>query len=137
MTNLKNLDLEGNPVCDTEEYKREAIFEMIPSLEVLDMMTKDGEEFVSDMEDDYGAEGGEDELSEGEELRLLEAQLTDKQKQKLKDAGVSIEDYLAGKGPDLTDEYDDEEEGEEDQEGEEAGEGEASGADGEKRAKQE
>jgi len=46
---------------------------MIPSLEVLDMMTKDGEEFLSDMEEDYGAEGGEDEISEGEELALLEA----------------------------------------------------------------
>jgi hypothetical protein len=31
---------------------------MIPSLEVLDTMTKDGEEFLSDMDDgdDYGAE---------------------------------------------------------------------------------
>ena len=28
------MDLVGNPVCDTEEYKRDAIFEMIPSLEV-------------------------------------------------------------------------------------------------------
>ena len=34
MTNLKNLDLKGNPVCETEEYKMDAIFEMIPSLEV-------------------------------------------------------------------------------------------------------
>lgn len=34
MTKLVNLDLDGNPCCQTEEYKREAIFAMIPSLEV-------------------------------------------------------------------------------------------------------
>lgn len=78
LTKLKNLDLEGNPVCSTEEYKRESIFEMIPGLEVLDMVTKEGEDFVSDLEDDYGAEGGEDEMSEGEQIALLEAQMSDK-----------------------------------------------------------
>lgn len=73
LKNLKNLDLEGNPCCEKEEYKREDIFEMIPGLEVLDMVTKDGDEFVSDLED-YGLEeGGEDELDEDEEAALLEA----------------------------------------------------------------
>ena len=46
---------------------------MIPSLEVLDTMTKDGEEFLSDMDDgdDYGAEeAGEEELSENEEIAM-------------------------------------------------------------------
>lgn len=65
-------------MCSTEEYKRESIFEMIPGLEVLDMVTKEGEDFVSDLEDDYGAEGGEDEMSEGEQIALLEAQMSDK-----------------------------------------------------------
>ena len=54
---------------------------MIPSLEVLDTMTKDGEEFLSDMDDgdDYGAEeAGEEELSENEEIAMLEAQLSEK-----------------------------------------------------------
>lgn len=68
LKNLKNLDLEGNPVCAKDDYKRDDIFNMIPSLEVLDMITKDGDEFVSDMDDDddYGleAEGGEDEIDE-------------------------------------------------------------------------
>ena len=77
MTNLKNLDLVGNPVCDTEEYKREAIFEMIPSLEVLDMQTKEGEEFFSEDadedEDEYGDEQGEDELDEEENFAQIEA----------------------------------------------------------------
>ena len=151
LTKLKNLDLEGNPVCDTAEYSRDSIFEMIPSLEVLDMMTKDGEEFLSDMEDgdEYGAEeAGEEELSEGEELAMLEAQLSEKQKQKLKAAGVTIQDYLAGNGPDLTDEYGDEE-GEDDHDGDADGDGdhddvddddddeeESEGGYGQKRAKQ-
>lgn len=78
LTNLKNLDLEGNPVCSNEDYKREKVFEMIPSLEVLDMVTKEGEDFVSDLDDDYGAEGGEDEMSEGEQIALLEAQMSEK-----------------------------------------------------------
>lgn len=78
-------------MCESDDYKREAIFEMIPSLEVLDMVTKDGDDFLSDLDDDdYGAEGGEDEMSEGEQIALLEAQMSEKQKQKLKDAGVSI-----------------------------------------------
>ena len=84
------------------------------------MITKDGNEFVSDMdEDDYGLEGGEDEIDEEQEIAMLEAQLSDKQKKKLADAGVTIQDYLAGNGPDLTDEDGDygDEEGEEDVDG--------------------
>jgi len=117
MSKLKNLDLEGNPVQDTPEYKPEDIFAMIPSLEVLDMKTKDGEDAPdSEEEDDYGEEG-EEEMDEAERVALLKEHLSDKQKAKLEAAGVSIQDYLAGNGPDLTDEdfddYDDEEAGEE------------------------
>jgi hypothetical protein len=104
---------------------------MIPSLEVLDTMTKDGEEFLSDMDDgdDYGAEeAGEEELSENEEIAMLEAQLSEKQKQKLKAAGVTIQDYLAGNGPDLTDEYGDEE-GEDDLDGDADADGDQDGDD--------
>lgn len=41
ITDLKNLDLEGNPLCETAEYKREDIFAMLPGLEVstLDMFS--------------------------------------------------------------------------------------------------
>lgn len=90
------------------------------------MVTKDGDEFVSDLED-YGVEEGEEELDDDfeAEAALLEQQLSAKQKAKLAEAGVSIKDYLAGNGPDLTDEdYDDEEQGEEDfdaEDGEEEG----------------
>ena len=99
------------------------------------MVTKDGDEFVSDLED-YGLEeGGEDELDEDEEAALLESQLTDKQKAKLAAAGVTIKDYLIGNGPDLTDEdYDDEEQGEEEAgDGDEDGE---EGVNGDKRARE-
>lgn len=144
LTKLKNLDLEGNPVQDTEEYKAADIFTMIPSLEVLDMKTKDGEDALDSAEDDddYGDEGGEDEMGEmdeAERVALLEEHLTEKQKAKLQAAGVSISDYLAGNGPDLTDEdddgdYDEEEDGEAEGEGDDA---EADGVDGEKRTKEE
>lgn len=135
---------------DTPEYKPEDIFTMIPSLEVLDMKTKDGEDALDSAEDDddeeYGNEEGEEEMDEAERVALLEEHLTDKQKAKLQAAGVTIQDYLAGNGPDLTDEdvdddddYDDEEEGEADAEGDAAGENgnpeaDEGGVDGEKRA---
>lgn len=71
--------MEGNPVQETEEYKPEDIFTMIPSLEVLDMKTKDGEDALdsAEEEDDYGEEG-EEEMDEAERVALLEEQLTDK-----------------------------------------------------------
>jgi len=132
-------------VQDTPEYKPEDIFTMIPSLEVLDMKTKEGEdaEDSEDEDDEYGGEEGEDEMDEAERVALLEEHLTDKQKAKLQAAGVTIQDYLAGNGPDLTDEdidddYDDEEEGEADEEEDAAnGNPEAEGGvDGEKRTKE-
>jgi len=50
---------------------------LIPSLEVLDMQTKDGEDFFSEDgdedDDEYGDEGGEDELDEEENLAQIEA----------------------------------------------------------------
>ena len=126
---------------DTPEWKSEDVFAMLPSLMALNMKTKDGEDIYSDIDDDdYGDEGGEDELDEEEELALLEAQLSDKQKAKLKEHGVSIQEYLAGNGPELTDEDGDDEEGEDDLDGDDddeaEGEGDEDGVDGEKRAKQ-
>lgn len=113
------------------------------------MKTKDGEDALDSDEDedeeDYGAEEGEIEMDEEERVALLEEHLTDKQKAKLEAAGVSIADYLAGNGPDLTDddgededgdgEYGDEEEGE--GEGDDEAENGPEGEEGEKRAKQE
>lgn len=75
LKNLSNLDLVENPVCSTEDYKREAIFDAIPSLVVLDFVYKNGEEYESD-DDDYDeelllGEGGEDEMEQ------LKASLTE------------------------------------------------------------
>lgn len=79
LSKLKRLDLVGNPVCDSDDYKRDAIYESIPSLEVLDMLDKEGEEVFSgeDSEiEDYGNEEyGEEEISEqlnGEQLEYDE-----------------------------------------------------------------
>ena len=73
---LKNLDFGDNPVTQVEGY-REKVFEMFPDLDVLDNYTKDGEEYISEDEEDedYGdeeegeapegaAEEGEDDLDE-------------------------------------------------------------------------
>ena len=140
MTSLTNLDLEGNPVCEKDDYDREKIFEMLPSLEVLDMVTKDGEDFQSELED-YGLEeGGEDEIDVDDfeaDAALLEQQLSETQKSKLAAAGITIKDYLAGNGPDLTEEEYGDEEGEEDVDGEEPEEEGDEGVNGDKRAREE
>ena len=62
---LKNLDLEKNPVTKLSDYKSK-LFEMLPSLQVLDNHNRRGELVFSDDEDDFGAEGGEDEYSEND-----------------------------------------------------------------------
>lgn len=140
LTSLTNLDLEGNPVCEKDDYDREKIFEMLPSLEVLDMVTKDGEDFQSELED-YGLEeGGEDEIDVDDfeaDAALLEQQLSETQKSKLAAAGITIKDYLAGNGPDLTEEEYGDEEGEEDVDGEEPEEEGDEGVNGDKRAREE
>ena len=104
------------------------------------MKTKDGEDALDsaedDDEDDYGLEEGEAEMDEEERVALLEEHLTDKQKAKLEAAGVSIADYLAGNGPDLTDEDGDEDDYGDEEEGENEGDDDAeNGEEGEKRAK--
>ena len=54
---LLKLDLTGNKVCEVDNYTKE-VFEMLPTLEVLDCQNKEGE-FVESEEDDddYGEEG--------------------------------------------------------------------------------
>ena len=63
-------------------------------------------------------------MDEAERIALLEEHLSEKQKAKLQAAGVSIADYLAGNGPDLTDEEDVEEDEDDDYDDEEEGEAE-------------
>lgn len=109
-------------------------------VQVLDCVTKDGDEFLSDLDDDdelIGAEMGEDEMDEEQEIALLESQLTEEQRQKLKEAGITFQEYISGNGPDglfPLDDDDDEEDGEDDVEGDDDEDDENAG---EKRARQE
>lgn len=113
LKNLVKLDLIENPVCNDEGYKREAIFEAIPTLDVLDYMHKSGEEYESDDDeyDDEGllfGEGGE------EEIEQLKAQLSEEQLDELKKRGITPEEYILGMGDDLFDEEGEEENEEQD-----------------------
>lgn len=65
---LRNLDLEKNDVCKLSDYKQH-MFQLCPSLQVLDNQNRAGELVLSEDEDDFdGAEGGEDEF---EEMQLM------------------------------------------------------------------
>jgi Ran GTPase-activating protein (RanGAP) involved in mRNA processing and transport len=69
LKNLKNLDLTGNPVTESKTY-RDKMLEIFPGLEVLDCLDKEGNEVLSEGEEDYDDEdayGDEDSLGEGEE----------------------------------------------------------------------
>jgi len=58
---LKTLDLGNNDVANAKGYK-EHVFQLIPSLTVLDGYNKNGEEVFSESDDDeYGAYGEEGE----------------------------------------------------------------------------
>jgi hypothetical protein len=80
---LKNLDLENNEVTKAAGYK-DAVWKMIPSLEILDNHNREGEEMLSESdEDDYG-----DEVSE----------LDDEQRAILKERGITEEQWRSGEG---------------------------------------
>jgi Ran GTPase-activating protein (RanGAP) involved in mRNA processing and transport len=71
LKNLKNLDLTGNPVTESKTY-RDKMLEIFPGLEVLDCLDKEGNEVLSEGEedeeyDDEDGYGDEDSLGEGEE----------------------------------------------------------------------
>lgn len=68
MSNLKNIDLLSNDVTQEADYRKK-VFEMFPLLEVLDGTNQEGEEV--DSEDEFGGEGGEDEMLGGEEWNKM------------------------------------------------------------------
>ena len=57
LEHLENLDLSGNPVTESEDYKAK-VFEMLPNLMVLDGMDDEGNEVITE---DEGEEGEEEE----------------------------------------------------------------------------
>ena len=93
--NIKKIDLEGNPLVSTNESYREELFKLVPSLECIDRLDKEGNEIESTL---YGGEEEEDdgEYEEGEE-----------------------EEDISEEGEEGEDEGDDEGEGEDDDEDDE------------------
>lgn len=70
LSGLQSLDLSSNPLSDKDGYV-EKVFEMFPSLEVLDGLNKEGDEVLSEDEDDedYGLQ--EEGEADGEGGALL------------------------------------------------------------------
>lgn len=113
----------GNPVCELEDYQ-EKVFELIPSLEVLDGFNQEGDEVDSfDYDDEIGGEEGEEEIEE-----QLMQHLTEEQKAEMAKKGMSAADYLASQQADGFADEDDEDYGEEGEEEDDYGdEGEENG----------
>ena len=65
--NIKKINLEGNPLVSTNENYRDELFKLVPSLEVIDGINKQGNEVDSTL---YGDEEEEDdgEYEDGEEV---------------------------------------------------------------------
>ena len=67
--NIKKINLEGNPLVSTNENYRDELFKLVPSLEVIDGINKEGNEVDSTL---YGGEEEEDdddgEYEDGEEV---------------------------------------------------------------------
>lgn len=104
------------------------MFQLCPTLQVLDNQNRAGELVLSEDEDDFdGAEGGEDEF---EEMQLMNP-LNEDQMEELRMRGISVKDYMAamqgdfeGGEDDLDDEFNGDEknaEGKDKVEGEDAG----------------
>ena len=83
---LKNLDLENNLVTKEKGY-REAVWNLCPSLLVLDNHDREGQEQFSSDGDDYGEEG------EFEDESDLVDPLTEEELAELKRKGISPEEY--------------------------------------------
>lgn len=58
---LENLDLSGNPVSEADEYKTK-VFALLPKLNVLDGLDKEGNEVISDDGDEEEEEEEDDYL---------------------------------------------------------------------------
>lgn len=61
--NIKKINLEGNPLVSTNENYRDELFKLVPSLEVIDGINKEGNEVDSTL---YGGEEEEDDDDDGE-----------------------------------------------------------------------
>jgi Leucine-rich repeat (LRR) protein len=66
LENLKQVNLSGNPVAETEGY-REKLFELLPQLEVVDNFDRNGEEVEIESSDEDGSDDDSDEDGSDEE----------------------------------------------------------------------
>ncbi len=58
-----NLTLTDNPITDKDDY-REGVFDLFEDLEVLDSLNKEGDEVISDEQDDNPYDDDDDEDDE-------------------------------------------------------------------------
>jgi acidic leucine-rich nuclear phosphoprotein 32 family member A/C/D len=63
LSGLQSLDLNLNPISEKDSYDKK-VFEMFPSLEILDGLNKEGDEVLSEDDDEYG--GQEEGEADGE-----------------------------------------------------------------------
>ncbi|CDW79466.1 u2 snrnp-specific a protein [Stylonychia lemnae] len=98
LQHLVSLDLAGNPIAEKDNYK-EKLFEIFPNLQILDSYDRDGNEVLSEDEED---EDYDDEL-EGEEID------PETLKKMREEAGLNGDEEY-----DDEEDYGDEEEGEDD-----------------------
>merc|ERR1712058_44279 len=64
---ITNLDLDGNEFPEPKDEFRKKVFEMLPSLLLLDGVNKDGVEDNSDDDEDDDEEDGEEEEESGDD----------------------------------------------------------------------
>jgi len=94
--NLINLDLEGNEISKSEGYK-DKVFEMLPTLSILDGKNKAGDDIISqesdEDEEEYGGEDGEEDdedFDQQDYIDKISKQLTEEQKKDLEAQGISV-----------------------------------------------
>jgi hypothetical protein len=91
---LESLDLTNNPICQIENYK-DQIRAILPKLDVLDGFNKEGQEFISEDEEDDEDDEEEDGESDDEEGEDEEEEEEDGEQED--ESEDSKEDPLIGK----------------------------------------
>lgn len=70
--NITKINLEGNPLVSTNENYRDELFKLVPSLECIDGIGKEGNEIESTLyggeEEEEDAEYDEEEAEEGDDI---------------------------------------------------------------------
>jgi len=103
LNQLKQLDLSNNAICEIEDY-RNAIYDLLPNLMILDGRDREDVSFYSDDVDDYGEEGEH-------ELHDILNRLDPETRERVENGEIDIEELremgLMPGGDDEGDEYGD------------------------------